>query len=328
MWRRKNQVEFLEVLGQMLAAGYDLNSALATLSVIFPKRAEDILRIDQALGRGVPAYQAFKPFFRKGIINGLQLVMLHGELSLMLMELGGKERAFFKQAQRIKQLLIYPALLFGLVTLIAVLMWVLFIPSLSSTPGAAPIMGITVPAIGVGFGLFLVVGVVSTMWIVRKSKYERMTILRRMPIVGDLVKHLIGYHVALHIGLLLKSGTGLSKIVKTGHSLSRDDFGREVAHKAEEFLNNGGNLCDMVDALDFLPGECQMLLAQGKEETALGRDFLVLANQEFSHFEQRIERLVMLIQPICFIVVGAVVIGLYLMMLMPMYSNIGDLMTW
>ncbi len=80
--------------------------------------------------------------------------------------------------------------------------------------------------------------------------------------------------------------------------------------------------------MPLLPSECQHLFAKGKSEQAIGEDFQILAQRKFELLERQVQRYLMIIQPVCFAVIGLIVIGLYGIMLLPMYRNMGELMTW
>jgi competence protein ComGB len=327
-WRRMEQVRFLESMAQMLDVGYDFAQALDTMAVLMPRIRTDLVDIGLGLAQGERLPSLLRPHLRPQIVGAFELVEVHGQLRQLMAELGGREQQLHRQTQKLKSLLIYPAVLFVMVCIIAGLMGHFLLPQLASMGTVIPVDFSTVMAIA-GGGATIAGGIGFWTWwrVKRLSLWQRVVRLQKIPVVAQLSRHLIGYYLSLHLGLLLASGVSLATIVRRSQEVGTGMVG-EFSEIANTHLREGGDLLSLVASLKVLPGECQLLLSKGKPQADVGRDFLTLSTQEFLKFEQLINRLIMMVQPLCFCVIGCLVIGLYMMMLVPMYSNMGDLMTW
>lgn len=63
-----------------------------------------------------------------------------------------------------------------------------------------------------------------------------------------------------------------------------------------------------------------LLLQTGSKKVDLSKKFMLLGNVLFNELAQKIEKLIVNIQPFCFILIGLCIIGLYLKLLLPMYA--------
>ncbi|MBC6499402.1 hypothetical protein H7R52_13150 [Weissella confusa] len=60
-----------------------------------------------------------------------------------------------------------------------------------------------------------------------------------------------------------------------------------------------------------------MLFSKGKQQQEIGQEFQLLAERKFDLLERQIGRYLLIIQPLCFGVIGLVVVGLYLLIVGP-----------
>ena len=153
-------------------------------------------------------------------------------------------------------------------------------------------------------------------------------VLRRLPLVGPVIRLSLDYQISLQLGLLLTSGVSFSVIVKRFAGLEEGGVLKEVSQLAERSLTAGESIAEFVTKVPLLPRESELLFSKGKQQQEIGQEFQLLAERKFELLERQIGRYLLIIQPLCFGVIGLVVVGLYLLMLMPMYQNMGDLMTW
>lgn len=69
-----------------------------------------------------------------------------------------------------------------------------------------------------------------------------------------------------------------------------------------------------------MPNSLLVLLQTGSERKSLSKRCLLLGRSLFLDLTEKIEKLVVNVQPACFILIGLCIIGMYLKLLLPMYS--------
>lgn len=327
-WSKSEQVDFFETLAQLISVGYDLEKALIALQSLLPKLRRDLQRIIAGLREGRHFYQLVAPHVRSEIRRELAFAVVHGNLMEILAEIGSRERRRMQQMQKLRQLLLYPIVLFVLLAVIFAVFMQFLLPEFTN-------MGMTLPTFsGLPVMLFalttvlMVVSLVGWFWWCRHSWLQRLVAIRQLPLIGPVVRLSLDYQISLQLGLLLTSGVSFSVIVKRFASLNEGDVIKDVSRLAEKSLTAGESIAEFVAKVPLLPRESELLFSKGKQQQDIGREFQILAERKFELLERRIGRYLLIIQPLCFGVIGLVVVGLYLLMLMPMYQNMGDLMTW
>lgn len=63
----------------------------------------------------------------------------------------------------------------------------------------------------------------------------------------------------------------------------------------------------------------------GELKSKLGKELMIFSEENWSLFFERMERAMQLIQPIVFLLVALLIILIYGAMLLPIYSNMGNL---
>ena len=306
--------------------------ALTTLQVMLKPLQGDIQAIHAGLAQGGRFSEQVAPYIANGLRVELEFIEVHGKLVEFLRVAGEREHAKFQQLQKLKQLLYYPIVLLVILICSAVGIMKFILPQMAQLQSASPFNWhmnmITVAGIG-----FLLVGIAITImgwWRFKRcSPLKRIQKLQRMPLIGKLICHYLGYRICLQLGLLLISGMSLAAVVKQLES--HDKMSKlmvEINTQATEYLANGHSLLDLVQSLKVLPETTNILFQQGKSQILIGRDLQQTAASEFSEFQRLATRLISLVQPLCFGLIAILVVLVYLMMLLPMYHNLGGMMEW
>lgn len=327
-WSKPAQVDFFETLAQLISVGYDLEKALVSLQSLLPKLRPDLQVIVAGLREGRYFYQLVTPYVRSEIRRELAFAVVHGNLMEILAEIGSRERRRMRQIQKLRQLLMYPIVLFGLLAVIFAVFVQFLLPEFTNMGMALPtFVGLPVVLSIVAVTL-IGIAVTGIVWWRRHSWLQKLVVLRRLPLVGPVIRLSLDYQISLQLGLLLTSGVSFSVIVKRFAGLEEGGVLKEVSQLAERSLTAGESIAEFVTKVPLLPRESELLFSKGKQQQEIGQEFQLLAERKFDLLERQIGRYLLIIQPLCFGVIGLVVVGLYLLMLMPMYQNMGDLMTW
>lgn len=165
-------------------------------------------------------------------------------------------------------------------------------------------------------------------------KFKRVPTLKRwrlamqIPFISSLLRNIIGYYMAFNVGILLRSGVNLATIVKRSSQYSQKTFVGALGSEMQIYLEHGSDLIVYLKENNLLPDEAQTVLSTGKTPLMMGKDLEFLAELKRRRVIHQIERCLNLIQPVCFILIGVVVIGLYVSFMLPLYSEMGEIKTW
>ncbi|MDR3190284.1 MAG: type II secretion system F family protein [Lactobacillaceae bacterium] len=327
-WSHHQQAQFFEIMGDLVGAGYSLSEALNTAESALPSRKRDLLHINQQLSQGVTIEAALDGYFDKHIQLQLSFIALHGELTRVLQEIGKHEFERYRQQQQVQSLLLYPFMMLLLTGGIGFFMWRYLGPQIAefSNTSAAPAQTDLTWLMYVG--IVLVVFFAGIFWLARLPTMQRWLILTKIPLVRKVVQTFIGYFICLHMGLLLQSGISLAELVKHTGKRKGDSLIVNFGRLANQKLAEGQTIMAFVQAVPLLPSECQLLFKSGKQQQQLGLDLEKLAQLKQIQMKRIVGRLVALIQPLAFCVIGGVVVYMYAKFMLPMYSSMGDMQSW
>ena len=166
-------------------------------------------------------------------------------------------------------------------------------------------------------GIYFLARIVTLM---NKQDYDSMKKLVKYPIIGPVIGLYVNYLLVYDIGMLLASGFSLQRMCEYASEQEEGSLQQTLGQKIGSQLAEGKNLEEIVKQEEFLPNSLLILLQTGSERKSLSQRCLVLGRSLFIDLTGRIEKLVVNIQPICFILIGICIIGMYLKLLLPMYS--------
>ncbi|WP_258087975.1 type II secretion system F family protein [Weissella fangxianensis] len=328
-WRRKLQVEFFENLCHLSKFGFDLENALKMLQMLLKLPVKDTANIIAGLTAGKTFAAVMTPYVRSEIVQQLDFAIIHGRLTPLLQELGARERIKLAQFNKLRQILIYPmVLMFFLFTLIVGYLTIL-LPEFRQAGMNLSTLNLRLNTCWIitGCALPIISCSLSFWWFTKQQWGMRMKVLMRCPILGSLLRLSIEYYISLQLGLLISSGVQLTTIVERIRRNSQNELLSYIGDKAWQALSNGEDIRDFVLSVDLLPKECALLFNLGHTQQQIGENFQILATRKFELLDERIKKYLTLIQPICFAIIGLIVIGLYYLTLVPMYKNMGGIVS-
>lgn len=324
MWSRKRQADFFENLSYLLSVGYDLENALKMVQLLLKLPNQQMMSILAALESGATFSRVMTPYVRGELIQQLDFATVHGRLVNLLQALGKRERERLFQYRKLRQVLLYPVVLLILLGFMLVGFLVFLLPELRQ-------LGVDLQLLDTKVSWYyllvfvLIVIVAGCYYLKKQSWYKRLKLLMKVPLIGKIVKLSIEYYICLQLGLLLTSGVELSTIVQRARQSTQDKLTAYIGNKAWEALNNGRTIDQFIMDLELLPKECTLLFTRGQPQHKVGEEFQILAQRKFQVLDELIQKYMTFIQPICFAVIGVVVIGMYYLTLVPMYQNMGDI---
>ncbi|KTE98992.1 Late competence protein ComGB [Lacticaseibacillus paracasei] len=96
------------------------------------------------------------------------------------------------------------------------------------------------------------------------------------------------------------------------------DLGARIQQKIQQ----GAELADALHEA-FVPPEVARLLTMGQTHHLVATGLKLFGEQLFLQLQQRLERLVNLVQPLLFLLIGGEILLVYLQILLPLYQSFG-----
>lgn len=311
-WKRQTEQQFFETLTELLQNGYTLQRSLEVMQVIMTKQANDLKSIHTKLGQGEPLAICLQPFVRAHLRDELDLVSLHGCQIDLLRTIGEREKQYQQQFNQLGAILCYPALLLGLLALVGLYLGMYLMPQGNELE--IQLIG------GVIVGSVLVLGA-YVIWFTKQSKLKQCQLLLRLPLLGNVVKMAIQQALYMQLGYLLQSGVSLQQVVRYCGTHPQHWICQLIGTSVQTAWETGQSLETGLNHVRYLSPEAKHLFMRGKPTQSIGQDLIQLAKYVNTRQKQQVQTVMASVQPICFVIIGICVIGLYMALLLPLYDQ-------
>lgn len=314
----EEQLEFLDYLKSSLDNGFSLNNSIELMPVLWPQKQNLMHRLDSRMKNGGHFYEELLNLgFSKTTVTQINLAMQQGSLIDCLTQLVILNRLKIEQIKKLKSELSYPFVLSAMMIFLLVFMQTFVSSQFDNSDehtGDAMIIGLIVIALGSMYYFAKILTLLA------KQDYKSMKKLSKYPILGKAIKNYVSYLLVYDIGLLLAGGFSLQKMCEYAQSQEKGSLQQYLGQKVGQELAEGKNLQEIIKKEEFLPDSLLVLLQTGSKRKNLSDRCLILGKSLFNELTNKIEKLVVNVQPICFVLIGLCIVGMYLKLLLPMYA--------
>ena len=326
---RKQTHALLATFTVLLESGFSLQESLLVLLRSGQFDPNTVKDIDQRLKQGQRLRQAFSLLhLSEAEQNQLDLAETHGNLVDTLQRMVAYQILLEKQNQTLQKVLAYPLLLLVFVFTALFAMRRFLLPQLLASGmidanhwgilfiTAAPWIGAVIVG-GLGGFVLVVRGIFA-----KQTALKRATFLSRLPFLGDLYRCYQTSYFGLEWGKLFQQGLEIRQIIMCMQQTSTATLVQELAVQLELCLASGGLLPDKLKDYVFLTPEFSLIVFQGEMRGKLGEELFVYSQLLTDRLFQQIEKKIQWIQPVIFLLVALLIVGVYAAMFLPIYGNI------
>ncbi len=311
------QLRACELLAELLDAGFTLDQGLVYLTVAMPKDKLAWQALQTAMNAGEDFALALAAVgFQPLIVDQVALSAVHGRLAESLQHAGEYLQLQVQNRRRLRQLLVYPALLMGLLVGLQLVLWLGVLPTLQLTPTRSWRwqIGIVAGLGGGGLGVWLASRLLQPLMRYRLSQY--------VPGIRGLVRGYYQYQFMTGASQFLAAGEDL---VAYCHQLARMPATvlRRVGQDVVAALDAGQPLAIALKQPLIYPPAVE-LLQLGQPTPLVQAGITMFARNLFGQLRQRFERLLTLVQPVMFLLIGGQIVWVYMDILGPLYQSIGQ----
>lgn len=312
------QLAVCEQLSQELSAGFSLRQALTLITLTFKEQAALWRLLDERLAAGNGLGESLAELhFHPQIIAQLRLAEHHGHLASALHDAAALVRVQTTSRHKLRQLMVYPVLLLGLLGVIQTVLLVGVLPMLGGTHASF----IRTELIGGGVLAMLLGG--GFVALRRLTPVGRAGLFQRVPVIRVLAIEYYQYQFVSGLAQYLAAGLPL---VSYFEALSEDAANPlvPVGLTVQARLTAGESIESALNHRLIFPPARELLL-MGQPQALVEAGMALFAQQLLARFEERIERWLAMVQPVMFILIGLQIVMMYRELLLPLYDNLGGL---
>lgn len=334
-----DKIIFARNLGSMLEAGLAVSRALdvlerqsknKVLKKILIELNADISR-GQTLSDGMRKFpKVFSSLFVSMVAAGEQSGSLAESLKVVARQM---DRSYFIQ-RKVRGAMIYPAVIIGAMLIIATLMLIFVVPTLTATFTE---LGVELP-MSTQFVIFisnflqnhfilaflLLVVLVLAIYLplqTQKGKRVRDYVVLRLPIVGPLLKQVNSARTARTLSSLLSAGVPVVESARITGEVLQNSFYKEVLEKSQHSIQQGVPMSSVfMEASKLYPVFVGEMMSVGEETGKLSEMLLGVANFYEDEVEQKTKDMSTIIEPVLMVIIGAAVGFFAISMITPIYS--------
>lgn len=334
-----DKIQFAKNLGVMIEAGLPITRAIGVMerqsrNKAF-KKVLTTLTADIVKGEALSAAMEKHPeVFSKLFLSMTRSGEESGNLTTALKSVGDQLEKVYLLNKKVKGAMIYPAIILCIMVLIAILMLIFVVPTLSSVFKELNVQLPLMTRLVIGTSDFLknhfiisflaLIAAVIGGYYFKRSEHGKIffdTLLLKIPIINGIVKETNAARTARTMTSLLSSGVDILVAIRITADVVQNRFYKQVLKKAELAVEKGNPISGVFIAEEKLyPAFVGEMASIGEETGKLAEMFANIASFYEGEVDQKTKDFSTIIEPFLMVFIGLAVGFFAISMLTPIYS--------
>jgi len=346
--KKKVKVEeiliFSKQFATMVKAGLPILQVLVMLrdQLESPAIKEVIEDIRKSLEGGVTlskCFDKYPQYFDNVYVNLIKAGEASGKLDVFLLKIVDSLEKKEKIKKKIKGALMYPSIMFTVAIVVSAFMLIKVVPvfakmydgmGIALPKPTAVIMAMSDFLRGTG-GLVMFISIISIIFgfrfLVAKNaafRYRWHKQVLKLPIFGDMILKSLLARISLILGNLSAAGVNLLESLEIAKSVSNNDVITEALENVKKGVFSGDTLTKLFLKEPLFPPTFSQLISVGEQTGQLDEMFGSVASYYEEEFDNTVENMSSMIEPIMIVFMGIMIGGLMIAMYSPIF-NVGAL---
>ena len=338
-------VIFSKQFATMVKAGLPILNVLQMLRDQLENPALKVVIEDirKSLEGGVTLSKCFEKYpnyFDNVYVNLIKAGEASGKLDVFLLKIVDSLEKKEKIKKKIKGALMYTGIMFTVAIVVSIFMLVKVVPVFAkmydgmgvALPGpTAVIMNMSNFLRGTG-GLLLLIITLSAYFTFKYLTTKNPNIrfwwhgkVLKMPVFGQMILKSLLARIALIMGNLSAAGVNLLESIEIAKSVSNNDVVTKALENVKKGVFSGDTLTKLFLKEPLFPPTFSQLISVGEQTGSLDEMFTSVSNYYEAEFDNEVENMSSLIEPIMIVFMGTMIGGLMIAMYSPIF-NVGAIM--
>ncbi|KRN27712.1 bacterial type II secretion system F domain protein [Lactobacillus selangorensis] len=315
---------FLSQLGVFLTNGFSLRQSVHFFQALFPKQRPLLAALENQLAAGEELAAALAALgMQTDLTQQIQLAQQHGQLAQCLKQLGRLQQAKQQQLRKLQQLLAYPCVILIFLGILMILVKVIVLPEITGMSTTANKRSLA-DWVWLGLGMLFLSGLLwmGLQWFLLRQLPLEQRLKKQLhwPIVGPLLKLYHQYCLTFDLALLIGNGLHLEQMLQLTTGLQEASLLSVVGTTTTTRLKQGASLNEIIRESPFIPSELDYLIVNGGQRQQMAREVGMLAQLRYEQLLAALERALIHVQPLIFVVIAVMIVCVYLSILLPLYQ--------
>ena len=346
--KKKVKVEeiliFSKQFATMVKAGLPILEVLSMLrdQLESPAIKEVIEDIRKSLEGGVTlskCFEKYPQYFDNVYVNLIKAGEASGKLDVFLLKIVDSLEKKEKIKKKIKGALMYPSIMFTVAIVVSAFMLVKVVPvfakmydgmGIALPKPTAVIMAMSDFLRGTG-GMIMIISIITFVIVFRYLTTKNAAIqykwhkqVLKLPIFGDMILKSMLARVSLIMGNLSAAGVNLLESLEIAKSVSNNVVVTEALENVKKGVFSGDTLTKLFLKEPLFPPTFSQLISVGEQTGQLDEMFNSVASYYEEEFDNTVDNMSTMIEPIMIVFMGIMIGGLMIAMYSPIF-NVGAL---
>jgi len=274
--------------------------------------------------------RAFPKIYRASVHAGEQ----SGELDKVLEQLADYSEKQLRAQQKVRQALIYPALMTVVSIVIVTFLLIVVVPKIinvfSQTHAALPTITVVLLAIsqwlksyGIITLLVVIIATMCTRWFYNKNRTFRarwQSGLLKLPLIGHTIKMVNSARFARTFGILFAASVPVLEAMQAASELIKPLPIQAAVAIAQQQIREGGSIAKALQHTRYFPAMSVHLIASGERSGKLEDMLMRAADNQDQSVAILIENSLTLFEPLMILLMGLVVLFIVLAIMLPIFQ--------
>ncbi|WNF37791.1 competence type IV pilus assembly protein ComGB [Bacillaceae bacterium IKA-2] len=339
-WSNLKKAEFLIRIGGLLKQGYTISESMELFLKYEKERVKPLLNyLLKDLKKGQTFSDALAVFqLPSNIISFVYFSEQYGNLAKGLIDSGQLLKKEEENKQKLQKLIKYPILLIWMLLFFIIIMYQFVFPQFqllfatinADLPIVTKVLLLFIEQFSVSILIivFLLVSIFFLYYALifrKKDIVFKANTISKIPLVGNYYQTMLTYFFATNLSCLIKSGMAIYGALTIFKEREKLGYMSEAAKRLISKLEEGETLHDtlLADTL-YLEG-LAYIVEHGQSNGRLDQELDYYSNWLLIEFEEKLMKLMMVIQPVLFLIIGLIILLMFASLLLPIFSIMSGL---
>ena len=333
----ENKIYFIQRLSELIEHGYMLEDSIEFLLFQYDVSLEkiDSLKLELSHGKKLSdllRYLGYSTF----VTSKMRFAEDYGSIEDMLLEIENYLRIKKEQKEKVIKTLRYPLILtIALITLIMVFN-LLVIPQFENIYTSSSIkMDIqTILLIKIIYytpkiiSIIVILSIIVLVYMIYIKKYRKnifLNTLMYIPKIRVYARLYYSYKFTLELSLFLMSGFSLKTALEVIIEENYDYYLTYFSKKIMRDLDKGLSFVEAIASIKFFDKSVEKFVIHGINNGLIDRELKLFSELMLDTFLTSLDKMLRKFQPVLFAILAFVIIGLYMVILMPIFNMASSL---
>lgn len=333
----ENKIYFIQRLSELIEHGYMLEDSIEFLLLQYDVSIEkiDSLKLELSHGKKLSdllRYLGYSTF----VTSKMKFAEDYGSIEDMLLEIENYLRIKKEQKEKVIKTLRYPLILtIALITLIMVFN-LLVIPQFENIYTSSSIkmdiqtiilikMIYLTPKI---ISIIVILSIIVLVYMIYIKKYRKnifLNTLMYIPKIRVYARLYYSYKFTLELSLFLMSGFSLKTALEVIIEENYDYYLTYFSKKIMRDLDKGLSFEEAIASIKFFDKSVEKFVIHGINNGLIDRELKLFSELMLDTFLTSLDKMLRKFQPVLFAILAFVIIGLYMVILMPIFNMASSL---